>query len=173
MTADTRIAIPLIIDALERKVIWCDMALRRNPRWQNNVHSNLSGIGATLQSLADLNKPNLLELLTLHARARGEAVETPEEADTVFSLWRAAFHFGRRKSPRSIWPEREEAGGGNFLCPLLRVQAGRKRELVEGVGVRAKQFCSVLKSRAATIIRFRFAPRFKSNTVSICEGGVL
>ena len=62
------------------------MALRRNPRWQNNVHSNLSGIGATLQSLADLNKPNLWELLTLHARARGEAVETPEEAETVFSV---------------------------------------------------------------------------------------
>ncbi len=86
VTADTRIAIPLIIDALERKVIWCDMALRRNPRLQNNVHGNLGGIGVTLQSLANINKSNLWELLTLHARARGEMVETPEGADTVFSV---------------------------------------------------------------------------------------
>jgi stress response protein SCP2 len=44
LTADTRIALPLVIDVDEGKVVWCDMGLRRHPRWQNNVHGNLSGI---------------------------------------------------------------------------------------------------------------------------------
>ena len=38
VTAATRIALPLVIDVQEKKVVWCDMALRSNPKWQNNVH---------------------------------------------------------------------------------------------------------------------------------------
>jgi hypothetical protein len=86
ITADTRIAIPLIIDVVQKEVIWCDMALRRHPRWQNNVHGNLKGINLTLQALTHLNKPSLYELFTLHAVARGEFVKSPEMADTVFSV---------------------------------------------------------------------------------------
>jgi hypothetical protein len=86
VTADTRIAIPLIIDIEDREVIWCDMALRRNPRWNNNVHSNLKGINLTLQSLIRLNKPNLYELFALHAAARGELVSSPDQATTIFSV---------------------------------------------------------------------------------------
>lgn len=85
ITADTRIAIPLIIDVEAEQVIWCDMALRRNPRWQNHVHGNLSGIAATLQAMTRLNKPNLYDLFRLHAAARGELVESPEQAEIVFS----------------------------------------------------------------------------------------
>jgi hypothetical protein len=86
LTADTRIAIPLVIDVVEQKVIWCDMALRNNPRWQNNVQGNLNGINATLQALVNIKKPNLYELFLLHAQARGEMVQISDEADTVFSV---------------------------------------------------------------------------------------
>jgi hypothetical protein len=86
ITANTRIALPLVIDVEERQVIWCDMALRNHPRWQNNVHGNLSGIHLTVQSLVDLKKPSLYDLFTLHAAARGERVNSPEDADTVFSV---------------------------------------------------------------------------------------
>ncbi len=84
LTADTRIAIPLLIDIEAREVIWCDMALRRNPDWVNNVHGNLSGIGLTLQALTHLNKPHLYDLFLLHAAARGELVWSPEDAETKF-----------------------------------------------------------------------------------------
>jgi hypothetical protein len=50
------------------------------------VHGNLSGIHLTVQSLVDLKKPSLYDLFTLHAAARGERVNSPEDADTVFSV---------------------------------------------------------------------------------------
>jgi len=84
LTAETRIAIPLIIDVETREVIWCDMALRRHPEWHNSVLANLSGIALTLQALTHLNKPNLYDLFLLHAAARGELVWSREEAETTF-----------------------------------------------------------------------------------------
>jgi hypothetical protein len=86
ITANTRIAIPLLIDVVAGEVTWCDMSLARNPRWFNNVEGNLRGIALTLQALTALNKPDLYQLFTLHAQARGELVESAEGADTVFSV---------------------------------------------------------------------------------------
>ena len=86
VTADTRIAIPLVMDLKDDLVIWADMSLRRYPHWVNNVHGNLRGIQLTLLALATLRKPNLYDLFLLHARARGTVVGSPGEADTVFSV---------------------------------------------------------------------------------------
>ena len=86
LTSASRIAIPLVLDVQDRKLIWCDMALRNNPNFVNNVHANLGGIALTLQSLVTLKKPSLYDLFLLHARARGFLVETPEQAETVFSV---------------------------------------------------------------------------------------
>jgi hypothetical protein len=86
LTAESRIAIPLIIDLEAGEVIWCDMSLRRNPNWHNNVQSNLSGIALTLQALTHLNKPSLYDLFLLHGAARGELVPSPEEANTTFTV---------------------------------------------------------------------------------------
>jgi len=84
LTADTQIAIPLIIDIEAGEVIWCDMALRRDPEWENNVDGNLGGIAVTLQALTHLNKTNLYDLFLLHGAARGELVWSREEAETTF-----------------------------------------------------------------------------------------
>jgi len=86
LTADTRVAIPLVMDVLAEKVIWCDIALRGDPNWCNNVHTTFRGINVTVRALTELNKPNLYDLFRLHALARGELVETPELAETVFSV---------------------------------------------------------------------------------------
>ena len=86
ISADTKISLPLIVDVVAGQVIWCDMALRRDPTWVNNVVGNLSGMTMTLRSLVETRKPNLYDLFVLHARARGTLAETPEDADTVFSL---------------------------------------------------------------------------------------
>ena len=86
ITADTRIALPWVIDVTEGEVVWCDMALRNHTHWQNNVQGNLNGIQLTVQFLVNLKKPSLYTLFALRALARGERASTPEEADTVFSV---------------------------------------------------------------------------------------
>jgi hypothetical protein len=86
ITADTQICIPVIFDLTERKAVWADIALRRNPNYAINVEGNLSGIAATGKSLTSLTKPTLYDLFMLHARARGTLVEVQNEADTIFSL---------------------------------------------------------------------------------------
>ncbi|MBC8141185.1 MAG: TerD family protein [Armatimonadetes bacterium] len=86
LTADTKIAVPVVFDIVERRAVWCDMALRSHPRFQNNVAGNIGGVRATVQSLVQISKPNLYDLLLLHAAARGELVNTPDDADMVFSV---------------------------------------------------------------------------------------
>ena len=86
ITADTQIAIPIVIDLLNNQVIWCDVALKHDPDWQINVAENLSGVQLTLKSLVEMAKPNLYDLLMLHAQARGGTVEREADAETIFSV---------------------------------------------------------------------------------------
>ncbi|WP_088088387.1 TerD family protein [Bacillus sp. OV166] len=86
ITADTQICIPVIFDLAERKAIWADIALRRNPNYEINIEGNLIGIAATGKSMTSLKKPTLYDLFMLHAHARGKHVELKKEADTIFSV---------------------------------------------------------------------------------------
>jgi stress response protein SCP2 len=86
LTADTQICIPMIIDLLERKVIWTDLGLRRNLDCYNNLHANMSSLQVTAKAMTGLNKPDLYDLFRMHAEARGEFVDNIEDADTVFSI---------------------------------------------------------------------------------------
>lgn len=85
LTANTKIAIPLIIDLYERKVIWTDLSLKGNPSINNNVHNNLSSTTIINKSMTTLPKPNLYDLLTLHIKARGEKTVNIKEANTIFA----------------------------------------------------------------------------------------
>lgn len=86
IAADTKVVIPMILDLKERKMIWTDLALRSHPAWDINVESNQRGFVAMGKALTTLVKPDLYTLFSLHAEARGERVDNPEEADQVFSL---------------------------------------------------------------------------------------
>ncbi len=86
VTSDARAAIPLILDLVDSKAIWTDLALKSAPRFANTVAANLGGIVATLRSMTLLRKPDVHSLLKLHAEARGTLVPTPGEAETVFSV---------------------------------------------------------------------------------------
>jgi len=85
LTADTRICLPAIIDLADKQVLWADIALKKNPSW-NNVHNNLSGVSLMLRALTSLVKTNLYDLFALHIKARGEFVESLSDAKTVFSV---------------------------------------------------------------------------------------
>lgn len=86
LTADTQVSIPILFDLADRRAIWCDMALRRRPSFGVDVRGNQGGIVLTMRSMANLSKPNLYDLARMHAKARGTLVNSPEEADTVFSV---------------------------------------------------------------------------------------
>lgn len=86
VTADTQIAIPVILDLVERTVIWTDLALSRHPELNNNVEGNRKGMVLMGKALTTLRKPALHDLFLLHAKARGELVNTMDEADTIYSV---------------------------------------------------------------------------------------
>lgn len=91
LSANSSIAIPVIIDLVERKVTWCDLSLNRDIRYVNNVHANGSMVSLMGKSMVNLVKPNLYDLFELHAKARGEIVTLEslvedEKPDTVFSV---------------------------------------------------------------------------------------
>lgn len=85
LTANTQICIPAIIDLQTREIIWADLALRRHPKLGNNADGNMKGIQLMAYAVAKMCKPSLYDLLSLHISARGILVNTPADADTVFS----------------------------------------------------------------------------------------
>jgi hypothetical protein len=85
LTANTKICLPFIIDLKNRTVIWTDLAVSNSPSHANNVINNMSTLTIMNEAMLSLVKPNLYDLFTLHAEARGEIVKSIEEADTIFS----------------------------------------------------------------------------------------
>ena len=86
ISADSTIAIPLIIDLEKRAVIWTDLSLKQEMNSVNNVHNNLSSLSLMVKAMTEnWTKPNLYDLLKLHRKARGERVENLEEANTIFA----------------------------------------------------------------------------------------
>jgi stress response protein SCP2 len=85
LTAKSKIAIPLIIDLAERKVIWVDLSLQWNPSSVNNVYNNLSTTALINKSMTSLVKPSLYDLLELHIKARGEKTLDIKVANTIFA----------------------------------------------------------------------------------------
>ncbi len=87
LAADTRICIPVVLDLVEQEVIWTDLALKRNMSYATNVESNSRSVAHVGRAIQSMHKPTLYTLLDLHTRARAlEVVDSPELADTVFSV---------------------------------------------------------------------------------------
>ena len=84
LAADTRICLPAILDLQHREVIWTDLALTKQPLW-NNVENNRPGMGLMLQAMLNLVKPSLHTLFALHVDARGRRVEDRSQAETIFA----------------------------------------------------------------------------------------
>jgi len=86
ITTAAKQAMPMIIDVVDRKIIWTDAAIRTNSGRVNNVAANSDSIALIGRAFTQIHKPTLYDLLALHALARcTDLVDTEEEADTVFS----------------------------------------------------------------------------------------
>ena len=112
LTSESTTAIPVIFDCVERKFIWCDMNLGISSFGMggNNLESNLSGVTATCYAMTHLNKPNLYDLVTLNAIARGKIVHDRNQADIIFS--------NDTTVPYEVVSERDETTG--IEKPVLR-----------------------------------------------------
>ena len=88
VTSDSTLVMPLVVDLLQRRVIWADVAIRASRRGLNNIAGNYDSITLIGPALSEVEKPALYDLLSLHARARGTPISSEEEADTVFSVAR-------------------------------------------------------------------------------------
>jgi hypothetical protein len=88
LAMDATSGIPLIIDLKERKIIWCDVAMSvyYHQSRVNNAQNNKGTVQLMGQALTQVNKPNLYDLLTLHAQSRGKLTSNPDKADVVFSV---------------------------------------------------------------------------------------
>jgi hypothetical protein len=84
LASDAHISLPLVLDLQRREVLWADIALQEHPRFANSVASNLAGVSLMLRALHEMVKPDMHTLLSLHARARGTIVDSPEGADACF-----------------------------------------------------------------------------------------
>jgi len=85
LAADTTVVLPLIIDAKERKVIWMDLGLKQRPTW-NTAYGNRGNVALICRAMAELRKPNLYDLLSMHVESRATRIVTdPKKADVVFS----------------------------------------------------------------------------------------
>ena len=87
LTADNKISIPVIIDAVERKIIWSDLSLKSTSiLLPNNIENNYRGMTALGISMTNLNKMSLFDLFSLHALARGNLVSSKKDAEVIFSV---------------------------------------------------------------------------------------
>lgn len=90
LASATTTCIPVIFDLRERVFIWCDMALTadhvRAGYGGINVESNLPSVVVTCKAMVDVKKPNLYDLFTFNAKARGVITDNPDEADIRFGL---------------------------------------------------------------------------------------
>lgn len=77
--------LPFVLDLERGRILWTDIGLGGKLRW-NNAANNLSGISLILRAMTALATPDLYTLFDLHAQARGQRVDSPEQADTVFSM---------------------------------------------------------------------------------------
>lgn len=90
LASATTTCIPVIFDLKERVFVWCDMELTadhvRAGYGGINVESNLPSVVVTCKAMVDIKKPNLYDLFTLNAKARGIITDNPDEADVRFGL---------------------------------------------------------------------------------------
>jgi hypothetical protein len=86
LTSKTHLAIPLIFDLEERRMIWTDLGLKSNTSKSNNVINNLSSISIINLAMTTLKKPSLYDLFSFHLEARGERTFDQAEANTIFDV---------------------------------------------------------------------------------------
>lgn len=83
LTSEERSTIPCVIDIENRKLIWTDLGSGVCD-YSRTVLDNKSRTAVILEGLVKTTKPNLYELVSMNAHARGQIVDDIKEADIIF-----------------------------------------------------------------------------------------
>lgn len=80
LNSDSISSMPVIIDVVNREMIWADVALNQT------IMTSNSNISEMVMGICEMKKPTLYDLFIHHGIARGELVSNKEDADVVFSM---------------------------------------------------------------------------------------
>lgn len=83
LTSEERSTIPCVIDVKTKKLVWADLGSGIND-YSRTVLDNKSRTTVILEGLVKTTKPNLYELVSMNAHARGKIVDDIKEADIIF-----------------------------------------------------------------------------------------
>ncbi|MDO4435762.1 MAG: TerD family protein [Cardiobacteriaceae bacterium] len=86
LSSDAQIALPLVVDLVEKRLIWLDLTLTRELSLSNNVFEHLGTMSMVVKAALEQPILSWQRLLTLHAKARGEICEEKSQADWLFSV---------------------------------------------------------------------------------------
>lgn len=87
ISSSSQIAMPIIVDVENRELVWSDITVSKSEYKRiNNVRTNKNPLIYNMKSIVNIIKPNIFDLIRLNAEARGEIVESKEEADIIFSV---------------------------------------------------------------------------------------
>jgi len=87
LRSETTSVIPLVVDIENREIVWVDVSNRGGNSNFTNTHTQKGSIEDTVMAIINTkNKVPLADLFEMHTQARGQLVESPEDADTIFSL---------------------------------------------------------------------------------------
>lgn len=74
-----------IIDLEEMCIYWADVPVTKSFGY-NDIKFNRKNLTYTLESIINICKPNLYDVISMNAIARGEIVDNKEEAEVVYSI---------------------------------------------------------------------------------------
>ena len=103
--SNSTVCVPVLFDCVERKFIWMDMSvdMARFNNGGNNLESNISKVQAICQSIVNIGKANLYDLIMLNVNARGSLATDRNDADIIFD--------NDLTKPKEIRTEIQENGG--------------------------------------------------------------
>lgn len=82
----SQLVAPAAFDLKERKFIWLDMTVKNTNCFNTAGGRNGQNSMKLAEAMVEMFRPNLYHLLETHAEARGTLVDSPEKADTVWSM---------------------------------------------------------------------------------------
>ena len=86
ISSATQVVVPAIFDLVQRKFIWADLSIKSRDAFQTARGKTGSTAAKICEAVVEMWRPNLYNLLETHAEARGTVVDSPEDADVVWSV---------------------------------------------------------------------------------------
>lgn len=100
LACESLACMPVVIDVVDRKVIWADTAI--GGRRTSTLHDCSHRINKIAEAMLSLVKPRLYDLFVMHAEARGVLVDQQELADVSFVERPIQNYTGRVVTPFDI-----------------------------------------------------------------------